>query len=198
MQPKEHVVFIYPGLGDGTLLVDFAVRNWHHYGLIPIVKSVGWRNEEPFQHILNRLSALVDEQINMGRMVSLIGTSAGGSAALNVFVENLEGIHRVVTVCSRLRTGPVVGLRSFEKMTRTSNAFAQSVQLLEYLEPSLLLRERQQVMTVKALLGDEMVPASTSTLQGARNISIPTAEHMLSISAALTVFSGRLIKFLTE
>jgi hypothetical protein len=51
-------------------------------------------------------------------------------------------------------------------------------------------------MTVRAMFGDELVPADTSILKGAFNTQVPTAEHMLSIGMALTVFSKPIILFL--
>lgn len=51
-------------------------------------------------------------------------------------------------------------------------------------------------MTVRAMFGDELVPPETTIVQGANNTVVPTPEHMLSIGAALTVFSHPLIAFL--
>ncbi len=51
-------------------------------------------------------------------------------------------------------------------------------------------------MTVRAMLGDELVPSDTTLLKDAYNIQVPTIEHMLSIAASLTIFSKRLIDFL--
>ena len=53
-------------------------------------------------------------------------------------------------------------------------------------------------MTVRAMFGDELVPPETATVDGAHNIHVPTGEHMLSIGAALTLYSGPLISFLNK
>jgi len=53
-------------------------------------------------------------------------------------------------------------------------------------------------MTVRALFGDELVPADTAILRGAHNIVVPTPEHVFSIAIALTLFSRPLITFLTK
>jgi len=47
-------------------------------------------------------------------------------------------------------------------------------------------------------LGDELVPPETTIIHGALNTKIPTVEHMISITSALTIFSKSLIGFLKE
>lgn len=195
---KEHSVVIIPGLGDETRTIQMATNHWKRYGLEPIVHSVGWRDgENEFEPKLERLVELVDQLVEKGDTVSLVGTSAGGSAALNAFIERHNTIHRMINVCGRLRTGPEKGFRSFQSKTSTSPAFARSVKLAEAKEHTLTEADRNKIMTVRAMFGDELVPAETTVLKGAYNTRIPTPEHILSIGAALTVFSKPLIEFLS-
>ncbi|MDP1722901.1 MAG: hypothetical protein Q8L37_06890 [Candidatus Gottesmanbacteria bacterium] len=192
-----HTVIIIPGLGDETRVLGYITWHWKSYGLEPVVYSVGWRDgEESFRLKLNRLVKLIDEFVKKGAMVSLVGTSAGGSAALNAFTERKNKIHRVINVCGRLRVGPTTGLRSFASKTKSSPAFAQSVRLCEQSIKRLAVADRKKIMTVHAMFGDELVPSETTIIEGANNIQVPTAEHIVSIGAALTVFSKSLISFL--
>ncbi|PIY80257.1 MAG: hypothetical protein COY80_03760 [Candidatus Pacebacteria bacterium CG_4_10_14_0_8_um_filter_42_14] len=195
---KEHKVVIIPGLGDDTKHLRLAVAPWNRKGLTPIVYSVDWRNGEGFEPKLEGLLTLVDKLEAEGNLISLVGTSAGGSAALNAFVKRLDAVHRVINVCGRLRVGPTTGYRSFDSMTKTSLAFAQAVKMFEGLEGSISTQDIKRIMTVRSLLGDELVPKSTTIIEGARNIWVPTPEHVISIGASLTVFSHRLIEFLTQ
>ncbi|MCX6794225.1 MAG: hypothetical protein NTY06_03950, partial [Candidatus Gottesmanbacteria bacterium] len=105
-------------------------------------------------------------------------------------------IHRVVNICGRLRVSPTTGFRSFASRTKSSPAFAQSVKLFEKREGDLQAADKKRMMTVRAMFGDELVPSDTATVDGAYNIAIPTTEHVLTIAAALTVFSKPIIKFL--
>lgn len=195
----KHVVIIIPGLGDETRILRWVVRHWRQYGLIPVVYSVGWRDRETsFLPKLAGLVGKIDQLIKEGNKVSLIGTSAGGSAAINAFMERKSKIHRVINVCGRLRVGPTTGFRSFDSKTRSSPAFAESVRLCERGIAQLSLPDRRKIMTVRALFGDELVPPETAIVDGARNIHVPTGEHMLSIGAALTLYSAPLISFLNK
>ncbi|KKQ66962.1 MAG: hypothetical protein US86_C0002G0079 [Candidatus Daviesbacteria bacterium GW2011_GWA2_38_24] len=192
---KEHSVIVIPGLGNDTSKLEWAIQHWRNHGLEPLVHSVDWHKDE-FQSKLERLVDLVDELSDKGDVVSLVGTSAGGSAVLNAFIERKDVIHRVVNVCGRLRTGAQAGFRSFEARTASSPAFAQAVKLFESREDTLTERDRQKIMTVRAMFGDELVPGDTTILEGAYNTQVPTPEHMLSIGAALTIFSQPVILFL--
>lgn len=130
--------------------------------------------------------------------MSLVGTSAGGTAVLNAFIKRKNKIHRIINICGRLRTGPEYGFRSFQTTTSTSRAFAQAVKLAEAEEHTLTKAERNRIMTVRARFGDEVVPPETTILEGAYNTSVLTPEHMLSIGAAITIFSKPLINFLNR
>lgn len=197
---KEHKVIVIPGLGDSrTKPLELLTNHWKRQGLEPIVHAVGWHDgEDSFEPKLHRLVEVIDSFVGQGDVVSLVGTSAGGSAALNAFIERKSVVHRVINVCGRLRIGPTTGFRSFESKSKSSPAFAESVKLAETQEKLLTPSDRQKVMTVRAMFGDELVPPETTVLQGAYNAIIPTAEHVLSIGAALTVFSRPLIVFLRQ
>lgn len=193
-----HTVIIIPGLGDGVELMEFATRHWKWVGLDPLVYSVGWRdNEQSFTPKLTRLLELIDELHERGKTVSLVGTSAGGSAAINAFIERRDVIHRVINVCGRLRVGPTKGLWSFAAKTKSSPAFADSVMMCESHQKSLTDKDLQRVMTITPLF-DEIVPKETVGLSGANNIVFPSGEHVLSISLLMTLFSFWVTSFLKE
>ncbi len=194
----KYSVIIIPGLGDKTGILKILTNHWKKHGLHLIFHAVGWQDGEDFTPKLNRLLDLVDQLTKNGGRVSIVGTSAGGSAALNAFIKRRSKIHTIINVCGRLRTGPEKGFRSFQTTTAPSQAFAQAVKLAEANEHTLSKADRKRVMTVRARFGDQIVPADTTILEGAFNKSVPTAEHMLSIGAALTLFSKPLITFLIK
>lgn len=196
---KVHHVIIIPGLGDEIGKITWATNFWSRFGLNPTVHSVGWHTrEKEFQPKLQILIDIVDTFADKGDRVSLVGYSAGGSAALNTFFERRETVHRVINICGRLRTGTQNGFRSFNVRTATSPTFSGSVKLFESNENLLTSQDKQKIMTVRPLFGDELVPADTIILRDAYNITIPTPEHVFSIAMALTAFSKPLITFLTK
>lgn len=47
-------------------------------------------------------------------------------------------------------------------------------------------------------LFDELVPSSTVSVPGGTNVVLPTIEHILSISLAMTVFSKKIADFVLK
>lgn len=193
---KSHFVIFIPGLGNDTRKLEFITRFWAKYGLKPLIYPINWHSQEKnFSHYLTELSKLINDFISKGNNVSVIGCSAGGSAALNAFYENNK-IHKVVNVCGRLKKGSQKGFRSYNTRTKSSSLFAQSVEMCETKINNLSKIDRKRIMTIRPLLGDELVPGNTIIIRGANNILLPTGEHLITIGTALTIFAKKIINFL--
>ncbi len=192
-----HKVIIVPGLGDETMGLEIITKTWKRQDLNMVTCSMNWRDSrEGLAVKLDRLLNLIDEFVRNGNKVSLVGTSAGGSAVLNAFMQRKDSIYRVINICGRLRTGTHKGIHSFETRTASSPAFAESVKMCEKELKNLTSEDKGRIITIRPLFGDELVPANTVTINDVRNITIPTIEHVLSIGLALTLFSRPIIKFL--
>jgi len=189
-------VIIIPGLGDHMKLTKIATKNWQKYGIEPIVYIMNWSDKENFESKLNKLSEFIKDLPKNDSKISVVGCSAGASAALNVFLKNQDTIDKAVSVCGRLRVGNQTGFMSLKTRAKTSSSFAESVKLFENQEKSLTDDQRNKILTIRSLFGDELVPAPTSTINGAKNVTIPTIEHTLSIYLALSFFSEKITNFL--
>jgi len=186
---------IIPGLGDHAGITAWTTKRWLSHGLNPIIYPMSWNDGEEFKPKLEGLLEKIDEYASTGEKLSLIGCSAGASAALNAFCERKDRINKVISICGRLRTGSQTGFRSLKSRARSSPAFKQSVELFESRQPLLSAQDKKKIITVSAKFGDELVPANTSAIEGCCNIDIPIMEHTIAIYTALTVFYGRLISF---
>lgn len=194
--PRMHHVIYVPGLDDSRKGYELFVNKWRFYGIVPHVYRVGWNDEEKsFEPKLKKFVSEVNSLIKKGRIVSLVGGSAGGSAVLNVFLEQPK-INAVVNVCGRLRAGKNVR-PSLEWAARKSPAFKQSVLMFEKREPGMKKKQRSKVLTLSPIW-DEIVPKTTVPLQGATNKTLPSVEHMLSGLLGLTIFSPIVVGFVKE
>lgn len=191
-------VIIIPGLGDHIKMTQRMVSGWEKHGLSPIVYKMNWSDQENFKAKLNKLAALVEEKHKDSCDISVVGCSAGGSAALNLFLSHDRLINKAISICGRLKKGDCKGFRSFETRTKTSKAFEQSVELLEQKIGNFSPNQLERIMTVGPLLGDELVPADTMTIEGVKNITIPTIGHVFSICMALSAFSNSIINFINK
>ena len=193
---KEHSLIVVPGLGGENQMLKMIVDSWSKHGINGYIHDAGWRgNEETFQTKLEKLINQVDKLSIKGK-VSLLGTSAGGSAVINTFNERKNKIYKVVNVCGRLRTGFDV-YPTLETASRSSISFKQSVLLCEKVQRSFNEEDRKKVITIRPLF-DKTVPISTMTIVGARNERIISVGHVFSIALAMTLYSKKVINFLNN
>ncbi|MEK7168541.1 MAG: hypothetical protein AAB532_02255 [Patescibacteria group bacterium] len=194
MSAEHHVIYI-PGLNDQRRGYERLIRRWSTYGVTPHVHRVGWLDQESFRPKLERLVDQVDQYLDEGQAVSLVGASAGGSAALNALIERPK-ITAVVNLFGRLRKGENVR-PSLDFAARKSPAFKESVLLFESREPEMDDNSRRKVLCLTPLI-DEAVPRSTVSLNGATNRTLYTVEHSLSGLLAITFFSSVAINFVKQ
>lgn len=172
-----------------------ATNNWKKLGLIPRVLDLKWRVEEKGVEVkVNKIIDLVDQLTKNEDKVSIIGISAGGSAAINAYFQRKTKIYRLINICGRVRKGDGIFV-SFDLSTKSSPAFRESVLKAEKLIENLKEDDKKKIMTVRPLF-DELVPVKTMTIKGAKNIQIPSIEHTLSIYLSLTIFQKKLLGFL--
>lgn len=197
MHTKTHYVIFVPGLGGVGALFRLAANSWKRFGITPIVHDIGWKDgQQRIRPKLDSLIARIDTLHGNNGIISLVGTSAGGSAVLNAFAKQPEKIHRVVNICGRLRVYTHVS-PSLETASRLSKSFRESVEMFERTEPNLSNEERQKILTIRSLY-DETVPLLTIPIRGAHNIRILSIEHNLSIAIAMTIYSRMIARFLHE
>jgi pimeloyl-ACP methyl ester carboxylesterase len=193
---EEEIIIFVPGLGDDKQFWLFESW-WKKDGFEVLTFKTGWKSEESFENKLERLNKLIKEK-SKNKKVVLIGTSAGGSLAINAYYKSPDKIKKVITVCSRLKQGELDGFRGFKARTKGYPTFAESIIKTEEIEKQLTQEDKKRIMTVRAMLGDELVPGNTATIDNATNITVPTMEHNISIALSLTVFSKPLAEFIEE
>lgn len=192
----ERSIILLPGLGEHLSITRFATRDWNkRYGVNVVIPHIGWYDQESLKPKIQRLDTLIDDLHNAGPL-ALIGLSAGGSLAFNLFFTHQNQISQAINVCGRLRTGnPGRTMRSLEHASKRSLSFRESVLLFEQRENSLSKRDRERLMTIRPFFGDEVVPPETVALPGAHNTVVYSGEHVLSIGLSV-LFPQAIFKFL--
>ena len=192
MDMEKYVAIIIPGLGE---IERFSLlsSHWRKYHVEPVLHRVGWHGSEHFEARLAKIVARIDSFSTTGTKVSLIGCSAGGSAALNAFLERKNTVHKVISLCGWLRVGE--HRKYLERVKYISASFVESVTLLDRREKDLSSEDRARIMTVRPIF-DELVAADVVILDGARNIRLPVPGHTLAIVSGLTIFCRQLIEFI--
>jgi len=194
----KHSIILVPGLDDGpdTWLMRLILRLWRSDGIKVDLCRVQWKDGVSYPSKLEKLLRLIDDLTKTGYTVSLVGISAGGSAAINALFAHPDKVHKVINICGRLKDGGYLGFRSLERQSRSSLAFRESVLLSEQ---NLIKANRthlKKIMSIRARFGDELVPSDTSVVTGGYNVSVPVAEHGLTIAIALTLWRHTIMQFL--
>lgn len=187
-------LFIIPGIGYTVDWIKFLTRNWEKkYGIEPHVVDFNWMaDSEKFPGRFERMGKYLDEDMKDGRDISLLGISAGGSAVINLFYPRRNKIKKVVTVCGRVRDPNV--RKMWNHKPEVLGVYQESVKLCEKNLDKLTPDDKKRILTIRPFY-DEVVPVRTMIIDGANNQRINAAQHMISISLAMTLFSGRISKF---
>lgn len=200
MMKSHHIIYI-PGLNDqhplNRNLSAVVPLFWKQYGITMHVLRLHWEEGDSIAPKLRTITNMIDTLVAQGYSVSLIGQSAGGSAALNAFYEKRDMVTGIVNITGRVRAGEGV-TPTLDEAAKYSPAFKESVQLFEKeYEPKLTSHERKRIMTIKPFW-DKRVPKSTVAIPGAINITLPLIEHSLSGSLIVTLYVGKMIDFLNK
>jgi len=195
--PIQNHVIIIPGLGNGVIKHEWAVKSWKKFGLIPNVFDAKWKIEENgFQPKLDRALKLVDSLANKNSGISIVGNSAGSSFALNIFAKRKKQISRVVINCGRVRDGDWPWF-TFDQATASSPSFKESVLRSQEIEKTFTNIDRKKILTLRPIF-DEVVPPFTLSIKEAKNIVVPSIEHSLSIALNMTLFKKQIIDFILK
>ncbi len=179
---KEHHIIYVPGLNDQNILNRNLAKlipfYWHKFSVTTHIIAPHWEEGDSFGPKLKLLLREVDALIYHGHIITIVGQSAGGSAAMNAFCERRNMIHKVVNITGRLNRGDNVN-PSLEQVSKNSRAFRESVLLFEKVnEPTLKPSDREKCLTIRPFW-DEAVPSSTVSIKGATNLVAPFPEHTL-------------------
>ncbi len=189
----KHTVIYIPGLGDHAEGGAQAkvLRLWRIYGLGAVYVPMHWSDKNPYAGKYDNVLKEIDKQLAQGNRVSLIGVSAGASAAINAYAARQESIHKVVCVCGKLRNVQTISQTYYAK----NPAFEESVKKLSASLSQLNGQKRNKILSLRPF-ADEIVPVGDTLIEGAHSGRLFSAGHALSIAFALTLGSGRISRFI--
>ncbi|SRR5258708_6479274 len=193
MEGKKHNVLILAGTNDqmGAESLRFFTNHWKNHGIDITVYNMGWKDgSKEFEPKLAAIEKLVEELAAKGP-VSIIGCSAGASAAFNLLLKRPDVVQKAIGICGRIR-----GAKTDWGANLKSRTFHQSVLLFEEQQDKISEELKKRMMTISARFGDGLVPKGTSHVEGATNITIPMGGHGVSIRAAVTLFKKPLVDFI--
>lgn len=181
---KELVVYV-PGLGGENILQyqRQITYDWKSEKRDVLFLETNWRGGEAYQQKIKRLVADVELHIgNEHERLVLVGSSAGGSMAVNLFNElkvHYENI-KCVSISGKLKRPQLIG----QAYRRPHPALVDSVVATEKVVAELSQTDKQKMLTMGPLF-DEVIALKDMRISGVKHRRIPTLGHVIGIGFAL-------------
>lgn len=201
----ETIVFLYiNGLGDGkTTFKDKVIERWWKRAGIDLLHShTNWYDEASFDDKLLVVEQKVDEMLDTYSGVALIGSSAGGSLAVNAF-HKLKGRNVCAIVAhGRLRAGNYSDYhrmslyhRAHLDTNKPSQSFFDGVAYAENITiPALTDQDKQRILVLSQLT-DLVVPKDSMGIEGVQEHRSITFGHIGGFIAHLLACRGVIADF---
>lgn len=180
MATEKRQLIIIPGLGDRVRLYRLVIPVWKLLGYDVHIFSFGWEDvNEDFQAAIKRLVDYIDDL--RATRVSIIGASAGGTAAINVLAERPQTVRRVVTIATPYRY-----LAHLE-----NEKLKDSIDHIDLNANSIRLK----ILSTYGLR-DQTVPPNISKPRGIYTKKLYAVNHGYIIAIALVAYCLNIRKFL--
>jgi pimeloyl-ACP methyl ester carboxylesterase len=184
---KQYILYI-PGLGDGyDPFRRKALRLWSIFSVEARLIPMQWFGDEPYDAKYQRASAMIADLAKTGVKITLIGESAGGSMAINLFASHPQVTNLVTIAGVNQATTPVAS-----HTLRHGPSFAMSRQLITKSLAQISDSRRRHIYTVSALI-DTVVAARHSRIPKAHNRRVWSVSHLYTITLCLTLLSGYIV-----
>lgn len=187
---KQLAVIYVPGLGDAKAGQHAAVHSWKKLGVDPYVYEMKWADGKPYGPKMQVLLSLAEQLRAEGKLVCLVGASAGGSVVVNAYAQRPDLIHAVACICGKIRNAHTVHPQTY----RSNNAFQESMDTVEASGDSLSLEQRSRILSLHPLY-DAIVPVRDTRLPGSKSRTMAIIGHFFGIAYGLTVASFGIMQF---
>jgi pimeloyl-ACP methyl ester carboxylesterase len=184
----KHYILYIPGLGDSY--DDFrmkALRGWSLFGVTTQLVPMKWYDGRAYETKFQDASDIITGITDTGATVSLIGESAGGSMAINLFAAHPK-VARLITIAGVNKSSTPVAARTL----RRGPAFAVSRQYIDDSLSKISDSRRRHIYTLSAL-SDNVVTSRYSSIPSANNRRILSIGHLLTITLCLTLLSSYIV-----
>lgn len=184
---KQHILYI-PGLGDSyDRYRKQALRLWSLFGVDAQLIPMNWYDGLSYERKFKQASDVIVQLAKAGERVTLVGESAGGSMAINLFAAHPEVACLITIAGVNKATTPVIS-----KTLRRGPAFATSRQRLADALPKIPDRRRQNIHTLSGLI-DNVVASPFSIIPGTNRRRVWSIGHVSTIALCLTFLCGYIV-----
>ena len=192
---NAHNVIYLNALGKGELRTREKILFNHleNNGVSVTHSHINWHSGEQFESVFDRVTVLAEEKLRTAGRLTLVGVSAGGSMALNVFGRIQHPELQAVNICGAVREEHG-NLAPWDYRTLKFRAYRHGRQLdslydsVKYCEqktvPSFSQNELERIRVIKPLV-DFVVPKVTMGIPDVDTRTVPAIGHNMGIFVGL-------------
>lgn len=187
----KHAIIYIPGLGDHNIRGQrLATALWRWFGVHTVVCQMNWIDKHPFEPKLQKILNTIDTLHQQGYAVSLIGVSAGATAAIHAFAKRSNIVSKLTVIC-----GAIQHPEEVQEITKQKNpAFWQAMLALHDGVLANLSAEERTRITSFVPKSDETVNPKNMRIEGISYEPLPIHGHVKSILYALTIAARRVVR----
>jgi hypothetical protein len=188
----KHTIVYIPGLGDHDMSRQLmALKLWRIYNVKTEVCPIYWLKDEPWDTKMQRILDKIDYHIQQGNTVSIVGISAGTTAALQAFDKRKSSINKLSLVCGKFQYPETVHPKRYKMNPCFHEALVKTKPVLD----SLTDADKKKIRSYRPVY-DNFLPPRETTLNGVKTVITPSITHVGGIAYALTLGSWQLVRFL--
>ena len=189
----KHKIIYIPGLGDGyDPLRKLALRLWTRRDVSVELVPMRWSMGDSYERAFDRVHRRVVQSQQGGYTVSLIGESAGGAMAINMFATH-DTIHRLITIAGvNSPKAPVA-----QHLRDTAPAFDGALLKLPAALSLVNTTQRRKIINFTAR-ADPTVAPRHSRITGAQHHTVAMIGHLTTIAFCLTFARKKIIDAITR
>lgn len=188
----KHTILYIPGLGDSNLAGRRKLLSLWRFRHVSIeICSMDWTVAEPWQTKLDKLQKRIDELVDQGSNVSLIGESAGASAVIVALTKQEMKLNQVILLCGKFQYPGRVATWRYKLNPSFKDALTESHELV----PKLTESQKAKLINLHPIY-DNVVPVTETKEPGFKNSVMPIIGHATSIVFANTIWSWRIVHYI--
>lgn len=168
-----------------------VIKTWRWWGVESELFQMVWSDNRSWQDKFKKLLHRIDELHAAGKIIGLVGASAGASAAINAYAARKDKLVGVVLLAGKVNRPDAVG----DKYRRNFPSFIESLDACQPALRSLNDQDRERVLSRYAYY-DGIVSKVDSEIPGARNQMRPIIGHVPLIATQIFFGAPSFLRFL--
>lgn len=191
LMKNKHVVIYVPGLGDHRLTMrQRLLSTWRYKNLSIEILPMKWAYDESWNNKLSRLLSKIDRLHDDGLTVSVVGESAGATAAVQALQSRDSKVNAVVLLCGKFQQPERVASRLYQSNPALREAIIRSNNIIGELSQG----QKNKILNLHPL-ADPVVPVWETKIPGVKEATMPVIGHITGIGFGITIWSFRIVRF---